>query len=282
MVATVTPFPEGFGAEISGLDLSKPLSGEDRAIVYDAFLDHHLISIPGQSLSPGEAVTAAGIFGDDLEPHLFKHFHHPKTPLIMVLSNRTEDDGQGGKKPKGMADAGSFWHTDLSYKPNPAKATMLYALEIPLDGGDTLFCNLTAAYEALTDAMKKRLDGLRAVHNYAYVPRDVFTSGKVTPPPDCSQPLIRTHPETGRKAIYISPFYMVRIEGLAEDDSEALKKEIYDHCLQDRFRMEYKWRTGDVLAWDNAALMHSATTKTLDPSKHRTLWRATISGEPAF
>ena len=277
MTATIEPFENGFGAEIAGIDLSRPVSDEDRDTVYAAFLEHHLIVIRGQSLSAGQVVTAARIFGDELEPHLFKHFHHPDTPLIMVLSNRVENG-----KPKGMADAGSFWHTDVSYKPNPAKATMLYAVEVPDDGGDTLFCNLTAAYEALPEAMKTRLDGLKAVHNYAYRPRDVFTSGKVTPPPDCLQPLIRTHPETGRKAIYISPFYMVRIEGLADDDSEALKKEIYDHCLQDRFRMQYKWRTGDIAAWDNAALMHSATTKELDPAKHRTLWRATISGGPAF
>lgn len=282
MTASVTPLEEGFGAEISGLDLSKPLSDEDRDAVYGAFLDHHLIIIRGQTLSAEQVVAAAAILGDELEPHLFEHFHHPDTPLIMVLSNRTEDDGEGGGKPKGMADAGSFWHTDVSYKPKPAKATMLYALEVPDDGGDTLFCNLTAAYEALDKDMKERLDGLKAVHNYAYVPRDVFTSGKVTPPPDCLQPLIRTHPETGRKAIYISPFYLVRIEGLTDDDSEALKKEIYDHCLQDRFRMIYQWKAGDVIAWDNAALMHSATTKTLDPAKHRTLWRATISGGPAF
>ena len=277
MTATIEPFENGFGAEIAGIDLSRPVSDEDRDTVYAAFLEHHLIVIRGQSLSAGQVVTAARIFGDELEPHLFKHFHHPDTPLIMVLSNRVENG-----KPKGMADAGSFWHTDVSYKPNPAKATMLYAVEVPDDGGDTLFCNLTAAYEALPEAMKTRLDGLKAVHNYAYRPRDVFTSGKVTPPPDCLQPLIRTHPETGRKAIYISPFYMVRIEGLADDDSEALKKEIYDHCLQDCFRMQYKWRTGDIAAWDNAALMHSATTKELDPAKHRTLWRATISGGPAF
>ena len=277
MTVTVKPLKDGFGAEIAGIDLSRPVGGEDRDAVYGAFLDHHLIIIRGQALSAEQVTAAARIFGDNLEPHLFEHFHHPDTPLIMVLSNRVEDG-----KPKGMADAGSFWHTDVSYKPNPAKATMLYALEVPDDGGDTLFCNLTAAYEALPEAMKSRLDGLRAVHDYAYLPRDVFTSGKVTPPPDCSQPLIRTHPETGLKAIYISPAYIVRIEGLADDDSEALKKEIYDHCLHDRFRMRFKWRTGDVVAWDNAALMHSATTKELDPAKPRTLWRATISGGPVF
>ncbi|MFQ5765843.1 MAG: TauD/TfdA dioxygenase family protein, partial [Rhodospirillales bacterium] len=217
------------------------------------------------------------ILGDELEPHLFEHFHHPETPLVMVLSNRTEDG-----KPKGMADAGTFWHSDVSYKPNPAKATVLYAVEVPEEGGDTLFCDLMAAYEALPAAMKARLDGLKAVHDYGHVPRDVFDRLDMTPPPDCVHPVVRTHPETGRKAIYVNPAYVVRIEGLPEDESEALKREIFDHCLQDRFRLRYAWRAGDVVAWDNAALMHSATTKDLDPTKHRTLWRTTISGGPAF
>ncbi len=277
MTATVKPFEEGFGAEVAGVDLARPLAAADRAAIYRAFLDHHLVSIPGQRLSPAQAVAAARLFGDDLEPHLFKHYHHAETPLIMVLSNRVEDG-----KPKGMADAGTFWHSDVSYRPNPAKATMLYAIEVPEGEGDTLFCDLTAAYEALPDAMKRRLDGLKAVHDYDHVPRDVFKRVNETPPPQCAHPVVRTHPETGRKAIYINPAYVVRIEGLSDDDSEALKREIYDHCLQDRFRLAYRWRAGDVVAWDNAALMHSATTKTLDPSKHRTLWRATISGGPTF
>jgi taurine dioxygenase len=93
---------------------------------------------------------------------------------------------------------------------------------------------------------------------------------------------VRTHPETGRKAIYINPAYTTRIEGLAEGESEALKKQIFSHCMEGRFRLRYKWRAGDLLVWDNAALMHSATTKSLDPAEHRTIWRVTVSGGPAF
>ncbi|NQV83173.1 MAG: TauD/TfdA family dioxygenase [Rhodospirillales bacterium] len=278
MNVTVTPLKQGFGAEISGLDLSQPLTDDDRRAIYQAFLKHHLVVFHDQNLTPEHTVNAARILGDDLEPHLFKHFHHPDTPLIMVLSNRREDDGS----PKGMADAGTFWHSDVSYKPNPAKATLLYAREIPDHGGDTLFCNLTAAYEAMPDDMKKRLEGLTAMHDYNHVPRDVFSKLKLTPPPPCPQPVVRTHPETGRKAIYINPGYTTHIEDMIEDESAALMKDIFRHCLSDRFRMRYKWRAGDVIAWDNAATMHSATTKNLDPSKHRTIWRATISGSSAF
>ena len=245
MAATAKPIKAGFGAEVQGVDLARPLADADRAVIYRAFLDHHLVTIRGQSLTPAQTVATARIFGETLEPHLFKHYHHPETPLIMVLSNRVEDG-----KPKGMADAGTFWHSDVSYKPNPAKATMLYAIEVPEGEGDTLFCDLTSAYEVLPEPMKRRLQGLKAVHNYDHVPRDVFQRLNTAPPPDCVHPVVRTHPETGRKAIYINPAYVVRIEGLSDDDSEAL--------------------------------MHSATTKTLDPGKPRTLWRATISGGPTF
>ena len=278
MTLTVTPLEEGLGAEIVGVDLSTPLADDERRAFYRAFLDYDLIVFHEQTLAADDAVGAARILGDELEPHLFKHFHHPETPLIMVLSNRRDGDGE----PQGMADAGTFWHSDVSYKPSPAKATMLHALEIPDVGGDTLFCNLTAAYEALPDSLKEKLDGLTAMHDYNHVPRDVFSKLKLKPPPPCPQPVVRTHPETGRKAIYINPAYTTHIEGLPEDESEALLQEIFSHCLEDRFRMRYIWRAGDVVAWDNAASMHSATTRDLDPSKHRTIWRLTVSGGPAI
>ncbi len=130
--------------------------------------------------------------------------------------------------------------------------------------------------------MKQRLEGLTAIHYYAYLKRDIFESGAVTSPPECRHPVVRRHPETGRPAIYINPTYTARIEGIGENESDTLKQEIFDHCLQDRFRMRYSWRAGDVVVWDNAAVMHAATTKTLDAAKHRTLWRTIISGGPTL
>ena len=157
---------------------------------------------------------------------------------------------------------------------------MLYAVETPDQGGDTLFCDMTAAYAGLPEQTKHRIDGLTAVHNYAHTRREIFDSGQVDRPPDCIHPVVRIHPETGRKSLYINPAYTVRIEGMDAAASEALKDELFEHCLQDRFRMRFNWRTGDVVAWDNAAVMHSATTKNLDPAKHRTLWRTIVSGGP--
>lgn len=275
----VVPFEQGFGAEVRGIDLSGPLEGKTRAGVEDAFHAHHVLAFRGQQGLPPEAVlTASRLFGDDLEPHVFKQYHHPETPLILVLSNRR---GDGGKE-KGLKDAGTFWHSDVSFKPSPAKATLLYAVEVPADGGDTLFCDMEAAYEALDDAMKARLDGLTATHFYAHQKRDLFERGEVESPPPVSHPVIRTNPGSGKKALYVNPAYVTGIDGMEQAESDALLAELFEHCLKDRFRMRYKWRAGDMLVWDNAAVMHSATTKDLDPAKHRTIWRTIISSDPTF
>jgi taurine dioxygenase len=271
----VRPVANGLGGEVLGVDL-KRLDDDARAAVYKAFLDYRIVAIRGQDgLDTDDVLAASRILGARLEPHLFSRYHHPEEPLILVLSNRKDD--AGGEK--GLKDAGSFWHSDVSYKEVPAKATLLYALEVPDEGGDTLFCDMVAAYEGLPDAMKRRLDGMTAIHNYAHTPREIFRSGEVKPPPDCEHPVIRTNPETGLKAIYINPSYTVRINGLPDDESEALKAEIFAHCRRDEYCMRYKWRAGDVVAWDNASSMHAATTDKLDPSRHRTLWRTIISGE---
>ncbi len=275
MTIEVRPRPGGIGAEVLGVDL-KAIDDDARRAIHGAYLEHAIVSMPGQAdLATGDVLAASRIFGPELEPHLFTRYHHPDEPLIMVLSNRVD----AGGREKGLKDAGSFWHSDVSYKEIPAKATMLYALEIPEAGGDTLFCDMAKAYDGLSDAMKEKLQGLRAVHNYAHTPREIFRSGEVKPPPDCVHPVIRTNPETGRKSIYVNPSYTVRIEAMSEDESEALKHEIYRHCQQDAYCMRYVWRAGDVVAWDNGASMHAATTDKLDPTRHRTLWRTIISGD---
>ena len=246
--------------------------------ISDAFDHHHILTFRGyDGLSTDQVLAASRLFGKDLESHVFAQYHHPDDPLVMVLSNRVK-----GSKPAGLKDAGTFWHSDVAYKPEPARATLLYSLEVPDHGGDTLFCDLTAAYDDLSDEMKVRLDGLKAWHFYAHQKRDLFDDGKVQSPPECLHPVVRTNPSSGRKAIYITPAYTVRIDGMSAKDSQALMDDIFDHCLQDKYRMDYKWRAGDLVVWDNAAVMHSATTKDLDPSKYRTIWRTIISGGPTF
>jgi len=278
MSITVAPFKNGFGAEVIDVNFGTTIPDDDMQFIKDAFDHHHVLTFRGyDGLSTDQVLAASRLFGKDLESHVFTQYHHPDDPLVMVLSNRVKDN-----KPAGLKDAGTFWHSDVAYKPEPARATLLYSLEVPNQGGDTLFCDLTAAYDDLSDEMKARLDGLKAWHFYAHQKRDLFDDGKVQSPPECLHPVVRTNPSSGRKAIYITPAYTVRIDGMSAEDSQVLMDEIFDHCLQDKYRMTYKWRAGDIVVWDNAAVMHSATTKDLDPSKYRTIWRTIISGGPTF
>lgn len=278
MSITVAPFKNGFGAEVINVNFGTIIPDDEMQFIKNAFDHHHVLTFRGyDGLSTDQVLAASRLFGKDLESHVFTQYHHPDDPLVMVLSNRVKDN-----KPAGLKDAGTFWHSDVAYKPKPARATLLYSLEVPSQGGDTLFCDLTAAYKDLPDEMKARLDGLKAWHFYAHQKRDLFDDGKVQSPPECLHPVVRTNPTSGRKAIYITPAYTVRIDGMNAKDSQALMDEIFDHCLQDKYRMTYKWRAGDIVVWDNAAVMHSATTKDLDPNKYRTIWRTIISGGPTF
>lgn len=274
----------GFGAEISGVDLATLQRDMDTAsLLESAFLEHHVVVVRDQELDVIDVVAVSRCFGP-LEPHVLDRFHHPETPLVLVLSNRLDKDGRA----MGLKDAGSFWHSDVSFKQRPAKATLLYALEVPDEGGDTLFCDMMAAYDAASAMLKQKLEGLTAVHDYANRDRVAHRTGtkprldaqNLSRVPPVRHPVVRRHPVTGRKALYVNPTYTVCIEGTDAAESEALLKEIFDHCLDTRFQMRYRWRPKDVVIWDNAAVMHAATTQNLDPSKHRTLWRTIIVGGP--
>ncbi len=280
------PLDGGFGAQIRGIDLAAARrDAESMAAVEAAFLKHHVVAIRDQKFDVDDVVEVSRCFGP-LEPHVLEKFHHPETPLVLVLSNRVDQNGQA----LGLRDAGSFWHSDVSFKERPAKATLLYAIEVPDEGGDTLFCNMISAYDALPESLKRRFDGLTAIHDYANRDRVAHRTGtrprldkeNLSRVPPVRHPVVRRHPVTGRKAIYVNPTYTVGIEGMEREESDALLKEIFDHCLADRFQMRYQWYTGDVVIWDNAAVMHAATTQNLDVSKHRTLWRTIIVGGPVF
>jgi taurine dioxygenase len=273
-----------FGAQITGIDLAgAQRDAELVAALEAAFLEHHVVAIRRQQLTVNDVVAVSRCFGP-LEPHVLDRYHHPDTPLVLVLSNRVDANGRA----MGLKDAGSFWHSDVSFKECPARATLLYALEVPDQGGDTLFCDMMAAYDALPEEFKHALENAIAVHDYAN--RDRVADRTGTKPrldaenlrsvPPVRHPVVRRHPVTGRKALYVNPTYTVCIEGMEESQSESLLEEIFDHCLDGRFQMRYRWRPKDVVIWDNAAVMHAATTQNLDPSKYRTLWRTIIVGGP--
>jgi taurine dioxygenase len=191
-------------------------------------------------------------------------------------------------QPKGLADAGSYWHSDVSYKAQPSRGSALYAIEVPAEGGDTLFCDMVAAYEALDEATRARIDGLTAIHSYEYRTNLQVSKLGVRKPlseeqkrqtPDVEHPVVRIQPETGRKSLFVNPGFTTRIIGLSDAESDDLLNRLFDHCQQDRFQLRYRWSKGDLLTWDNAVTMHCATVTELPAGTRRTMWRTVIGGD---
>lgn len=255
----VSAQPSGFGAEIVGLDLSRPLSKEALAEVKAAWAKHAVVAFPDQPLSLDalEAFTQQiGPFGED--PFIKPMAGHPN-----VLELRREPDEKA-------TNFGAGWHSDWSFQAEPPAATLLRSEVVPPVGGDTLFCDCAAAYEALSPTMQKMLAPLQAVHSAtrAYGTKGVFareteartlqiiTSAEADK--SLTHPLVRTHPVTGRKALFVSPVYTTGVEGLTVAESNAVLGYLFQHMVQDRFIYRHRWRPGMLLMWDNRCTMHFA------------------------
>jgi len=266
-----------FGAELHGIDLSEPMSDALFAEVERAFYDAHLLVVRGQRLDARAFHRWASRFGRP-EPHVIDQFHHPEIPDILQLSNVVKDG-----VPQGLADAGTYFHTDYSYLAEPARATTLYSIEVPQEGGDTLFADQTAAWEDLPADTKKRLEGLVVLHHYGN--RDDLDESSRTVASVLNEdqkarmqwvrhPLVVTHWYTGRKALYAVSGSSFAIEGMGEAEGRALLDELKAHSTQPRYQYRLSYGAGDVVVWDNAALLHSATLT--DPKYPRSLWRITL------
>jgi taurine dioxygenase len=245
-----------------------------------AFFDNQVLVLRNQRLSPQQFHGFAKRFGPP-EPHVIDQFHHPENADILILSNVVKDG-----KPTGLADAGTYFHTDYSYLDVPARATTLYSIVVPKVGGDTLFADQYTAYDDLSQGMKKRLDGLVALHHYGNRNNLDETTRTVASALTDEQeqkmawvrhPVARKHPITGRTALYAVSGSSFRIEGMPDDEAVALLEELRVHSTQEKYRYRLKYGVGDVVVWDNASLLHSATL--IDPNDARTLWRITIKEE---
>jgi taurine dioxygenase len=240
-----------------------------------------VLVLRGQRLAPAQFLAFARRFGPP-EPHVIDQFHHPDFADILILSNVVKD-GQ----PTGLADAGTYFHTDYSYLEVPARCTMLYSLVVPKTGGDTLFANQYAAYDELPAPMKRRIDKLIGLHHYGN--RDDLNESSRTVASLLTEeqkgrmqwvrhPIVRTHPFTGRKALYAVSGSSFGIEGMPDGEALMLLDELKTHATQPRYCYRLRYGVGDVVIWDNASLLHSATLT--DPGYPRTLWRITVK-EPA-
>lgn len=266
------------GADIDGLDLSQPLSDATFNEVRDALHRHHVLAIRGQKLQPESFLEFSKRFGPP-EPHVLDQFHHPEYSDILMLSNVVRDG-----KPVGLADGGTYWHSDYSYLDIPARATVLYSVEVPKVGGDTLFADQEQAYEDLPDAMKTRIEGLVTLNVYGN--RDDLDQASRTSAfsPTREQkekrgaflirhPLVRRHPYTGRKALYAVSGTSFAIEGMPGEEGVGLLRELAAHSTQPKYQYRMQYGVGDVVVWDNASVLHSAPLT--DPSYPRTLFRVT-------
>ena len=270
------PLAAGFGIEARGVDLGALDDAQFRELEH-AFYDHQVLALRAQTLTPAQFVAFARRIGPP-QPHVIDQFHHPDDSNILILSN-VKVNGE----PTGLQDAGSYFHTDYSYLQVPARATTLYSRVVPKVGGDTLFANQIAAYDDLSDAMKKRIEPMRAIHHYGNR-HDVDERSRTAASPLTSEqkarmPLIthrvaRPHPVTGRKALYAVSGSSFGIVGMPDDEARDLLDELAAHSTQPKYQLRFKYGVGDVVLWDNAALLHSATL--IDPNDARTLWRITL------
>ncbi len=279
-----------FGAEITGIDLSRPMTDADFAALYKAFLDHHVIAVRDQELTPDQQVALTARFGP-IGPHANRRYRHPDNAHVLLLSNEIGPDG----KPVGVIDAGDMWHSDSSHHAVPNKMTLLYSVKRPSRGGDTEFCDMHAVYEALPEDLRGRITGRFGIHHASKLlnPRAVISTSRpdaqenyeesARERPHARQPLVRTHPETGRPSVYASPRFTIAIEGMDEAEAQPLLDVLFAYMTNRKapYYLRYKWRDGDVVLWDNRSVNHRAVGG-YGMDDIRRLHRTVVEGDPAF
>ena len=266
------PLSAALGAEIIGIDLRQEIGDDVLAQIRDAWHQNLVILLRDQKLSEEEQVRFAAKFGAPAQIHTKQFVRNH--PTVMLVSNVRED----GKPIGALPDGEMHFHTDQCHQERPAKASMLYALEVPSMGGNTLFANGYRAYETLPPEIKRRIEGRKAVNAYDYDTAATKRGTRLAPSvPSYAHPVVRTHPATGRKALYVNRLMTVRIEGLPVQESDELLAILFDHQERREFIYEHVWRPGDLLIWDNRCTLHARTD--FSPNERRLMRRVTILGE---
>jgi len=277
MPIEVIPTKAALGAEIRGVDLAYPVDDTTFALIEEAYNSYGVIFFRGQSLAPPQQVAFTRRFGE-IDFNIFgERWSVPGSPEIVVVSNITENN-----RPVGVRRAGENWHSDMCYTARPPRGTMLYAIEVPilhgLTLGDTEFASARAAWEALPDPMRHRIDGRRAVFDFtgrkrAFPP----TQEEIDRYPPAMHPIVRTHPYTGLKCLYVMRDDCTGIEGLEQDEAETLIAALADHIVKPDFIYRHQWRPGDLLMWDNCTVQHRAI-QDYDLPQRRLMHRTTMGG----
>ncbi len=272
----VVPLTKHIGAEIRGIDLREKPSAETVQAIYQAWLDHLVLIFPGQELSQEDLIRATGFFGEisalSRPPKYFPKGYSKLLPGIMMISNIRENGEPIGALPDGEM----MFHHDMIHAEVPSKATLLYSMEIPSSGGNTLFASGYAAYDTLDPAIRARLEGKKALHHYNYGSTIRGDNRGTEAFAEREHPVFRTHEDTGRKAIYVNRLMTVKVLDMPEDESERLLNAVYDHAERQEFVYEHVWRVGDLLLWDNRCSSHARTD--FPSTERRLMLRTTVQG----
>jgi taurine dioxygenase len=245
-VEKLTPL---IGAELGGVDLSRPLSAEQQGEIGCALLENLVIFLRDQQITPEQHLTFGRLFGE-LHVHPAAP-HEPGHPELMII--RTEASSQRAN--------GEGWHSDVSCEQEPPMGSILYLKQCPPSGGDTLFANTYAAYDALSDRMKAYVEGLTAIHDGEHVYRGLYANAGVADKPTyprAEHPVVRTHPVTKRRSLYVNRGFTTRLVGLARDESDAVLAYLFDHVENELFQCRFRWRQNSIAFWDNRCAQHRA------------------------
>jgi taurine dioxygenase len=284
MGISVSRLSSAIGAEVAGVSFTRPLEAETVDRLKHALAEHCVLLFRDTHITPEQHIAFSRYFGA-LEAHLLAEFSLPGQPEIFVVSNVKE-----GGKLKGAVYAGQFWHSDLSYMKKPSLGSLLLCHEMPAVGGDTMWANMYLAYDTLSEPMKAFIGGLKAVHDYSHAYDTYFVKLPDRPPltpeqraktPPVTHPMVRTHPGTGRKALYMNPGFTKGIAGMPEEESQPILDFLFRHSTRPEFTYRHKWRVHDMMFWDNRCSMHYALAD-YDFSVRRHMHRTTIAGDAPY
>lgn len=281
MSVSIRPLSAACGAEVTGVDFTRPLDAADVQELEQALGTNGILLFRDATLTPEQHIAFSRQFGP-LESHVLGEFNLAAHPEVLVVSNVKEEG-----KLKGAIYAGQYWHSDLSYMAKPSLGSLLLCHEMPAIGGDTMWANMTLAWDTLSEVMRRFLAGQRAMHDYSHAYDTYFAHLKERPPltpeqraktPPVVHPIVRTHPATGRKALYVNPGFTTGIVGMPDEESRPILDFLFRHATRPEFVYRHKWRVHELMFWDNRCTMHYALAD-YDFSVRRHMHRTTIAGD---
>jgi alpha-ketoglutarate-dependent taurine dioxygenase len=282
MTITVDPLHPVIGAEVRGVDLREPMDPETFQEVHDAWMEHLVLVFPDQRITDEQHVAFTRFFG---EPEIF-HQSIIRSRAVKEIFRVSNVDDDGALMPPShptvqQVSLAQLWHTDSSYRSMPCVGSLLHGVEISRTGGETQFINMYTVYDELPDGLRRQVEGRRARHDFGNLHRlrdlKPLTEAEKAAMPPAWQPLVRRHPVTDRKSLYISPIYNDAVEGLTEAEAHWLIQDLTDFAAQPRFMYKHRWSPDDVLMWDNRCTIHAVTPH--DPTERRVMHRTTIMGD---